>query len=111
MWFATHHNGVCSFDGETFTRITEADGVRGTEVWSLYEDRAGNIWFPVENAGVYRYDGRSFTNFVEAQGLHSTAIQATYEDREGRLWLGGWKGLFRYDAGSFVAVGERGPWG
>ena len=110
IWFATHHHGVCRFDGESFTHFTEQDGVEGTEAWDLYEDKSGNIWFPIENSGVYRFDGESFANFQEAQGLATNAVQSTFEDREGRLWLGGWRGLFRHEGKSIVAVGKNGPW-
>ena len=89
----------------------------GTEAWSLYEDRAGNIWFPVENFGMYRYDaspagrqGNALTNFDKKNGLASNAIQCAFEDRDGRLWLGGWMGLFRYDGKSFINVTKYGPW-
>ncbi|MGI9516347.1 MAG: two-component regulator propeller domain-containing protein [Pirellulaceae bacterium] len=110
FWFATHHNGVCRWDGTSFTHFTSEDGVNGTEAWSLYEDSTGNIWFPIENSGVYRYDGESFTNFQSEQGLTTNAIQCTFEDKEGRIWLGGWMGLFRYDGNSIFAVGKNGPW-
>ena len=110
IWFATHHNGVCRFDGTSFTHFDAEDEVHGTEAWDLYEDGSGNIWFPIENSGVYCYDGKSFANFQEEQGLTTNAIQCTFEDREGRLWLGGWMGLFRYDGESILRVGKHGPW-
>ncbi|MFN0058440.1 MAG: two-component regulator propeller domain-containing protein [Planctomycetota bacterium] len=110
FWFATHHNGICYLDGETFTAITDADGVEGTEVWDLFMDRAGEIWFPVENAGIYRFDGKRFRNYREAEGLTTNAIQCTYQDRDGRLWFGGWRGLFRLNGDSIVAVTRAGPW-
>ncbi len=111
VWFATHHKGICRWDGKSFIPITSEDGVVGTEAWDLYQDRSGNnIWFPIENSGVYRYDGKSFTNFQKEQGLTTNAIQCTFEDKEGRLWLGGWMGLFRYDGKSIFSVGKNGPW-
>lgn len=110
FWFATHYDGVCRFDGETFTPVTEADGVYGTEVWSLATDRAGHVWFPVEGLGVVRYDGTSYTRYDQDQGLTSRAIQCIYEDRDGRLWFGGFMGLYRLEGDVFVSVTEDGPW-
>ncbi len=101
IWFATHHNGVCRWDGTAFTHFDEHHGVKGSEAWKLYQDRVGNIWFPVEHAGVYRFDGGSLTNFHRAQGLQSDAIQVIYEDRDGQLWFGGWMTLFCYDGVQF----------
>ena len=90
--------------------MTVQEGLQGTEVWDLYEDRAGNIWFPAEHAGLYRYDGKSFTNFHKEQGLDSGAIQSAFEDRDGRLWAGGYLGLYRLEGRSFIKVTTDGPW-
>jgi len=110
LWFATHHNGVCRYDGKSVINVTEESGLKGTEVWDLYQDRAGNIRFPVEHAGLYRYDGESFTNFGVEQGLDSPAVQCTYQDRVGRVWAGGYLGLYRLEGRSFVVVSRDGPW-
>ena len=110
FWFATHHHGVCRFDGETFTHVDETDGVHGTEVWSLTADCAGDVWFPVEGFGVYRYDGSDFVRFHQDEGLTSSAIQCIYQDREGRLWFGGHMGLYRLEGDGFVSITDEGPW-
>lgn len=110
VWFATHYNGVCTWDGDTFTHYAEEDLVLGTEAWSLYEDNAGNIWFPIENSGTYKYDGFTFTKYTQADGLPSEAIQTIYEDREGTLWVGGYQGLARFNGERFIYVSALGPW-
>jgi ligand-binding sensor domain-containing protein len=110
FWFATHHNGVCRYDGTSFTHFDAKDGVEGIEAWSLFKDTSGNIWFPIENSGVYRYDGKVFANFSEKDGLGTNAIQCIYEDKQGKIWMGGYQGLFRLDGKSFVSVGKEGPW-
>ena len=125
IWFATHHGGVCRWDGTSFTFATTAETVTGTEAWSLYEDRSGNIWFPIENAGVYRYDpsaslrkgSASLTNFHKKEGLMN-GVHSIMEDRKGLIWFGGFGGLYRYDpsaslkkgATPFVNVTIYGPW-
>ena len=104
MWFATHHNGVCRYDGETFTQMSEG------EAWDLYEDSAGNIWFPEENVGLYRYDGKNYTSFNKNNGLDLDAIHDTFEDKDGRIWVSGYLGIFRLEGNAFVAVTKDGPW-
>jgi ligand-binding sensor domain-containing protein len=106
----TRFGGVSRYDGKSFTNLTINGDIPGGEVWSVYEDKMGNIWFPAEGFGVYRYDGKTFTNFYTDEGLASHAIQSIYEDKQGRLWLGGWKGLFRYDGKSIFPVTKYGPW-
>jgi len=119
IWIGTMYGGVSRYDarlndevgqGKAFTNFTENGVVSGIEVWSIYEDKTGNIWFPAENFGVYRYDGKTFTNFQKKDGLASHAIQCIYEDKEGRLWFGGWLGLFLFDGRSFINITKDGPW-
>ena len=110
IWFATHHDGVCRWDGHRFTRFGPEDGVLGEEVWDLFRDSAGNIWFPVERHGLYRHDGEGFTQYFRDEGLASPAVQCTYEDAAGRLWAGGYLGLYRLEGDAFVNVTADGPW-
>ena len=119
IWIGTMYGGVSRYDarlndevgqGNSFTNFTENGVVSGIEVWSIYEDKTGNIWFPAENFGVYRYDGKTFTNFQKKEDLASHAIQCIFEDKEGRLWFGGWLGLFLFDGRSFINVTKDGPW-
>lgn len=137
VWIGTMYGGISRYDarlndevgqGKSFTNLTENGVVSGIEVWSIYEDKSGNIWFPAENFGVYRYDAhlddevnpeKSYTNFNTNDGLNTNGIQCIFEDEEGRFWFGGWGGLFRYDASlkdevgqgeSFFSVTKEGPW-
>lgn len=110
FWFATHYNGVCKWNGKSFTHFNKKDEVTGDEAWSLYEDQSGNIWFPIEHTGIYKYDGNTFTNYNTTDGLSSSAIQTIYEDSKGNLWIGGYQGLSRYNGKQFIAVTKMGGW-
>jgi ligand-binding sensor domain-containing protein len=110
IWFATHHRGVCRYDGKTFVNVSERNGMNGTEAWDVYQDNDGNIWFPLENDALYRYDGKTYTPFRAEQGIHSGAIQCVFHGKDGRIWAGGYLGLYRLDGDSFVKVGQNGPW-
>lgn len=43
----------------------DASSVGNYGVWTMLEDKAGNIWFGTRNTGLYRYDGKTFTSFSE----------------------------------------------
>ncbi len=44
LWFATN-NGVCYFDGETFTTLDLNDGLTENTILEIEKDKFGRIWF------------------------------------------------------------------
>ncbi|WP_091411399.1 ligand-binding sensor domain-containing protein [Aquimarina amphilecti] len=56
--------GIWRYDGESCTNFTQ-DGLEDYQVWSMVEDKAGNIWIGTNNTGLYRFDGKTFTDFSE----------------------------------------------
>ena len=83
------------YDGKTFTVLKNKDGKAFKNVWSIIEDKKGNIWLGAVN-GCWRYDGSTFTK-VSQRGTY-----AIIEDKKGNIWTTGgvndvWT-LSRYDA-------------
>ena len=88
------------YDGKTFTVLKNKDGKAFNNVWSIIEDKKGNIWFG-DVDGLWRYDGSTFTK-VSQRGAY-----AIIEDKKGNIWTtgevnpnGGVWALSRYDAKS-----------
>lgn len=100
-WFATWE-GVVTYDGKTFTNLTLEKGLQGNRIYSLLEDREGNLWFGTVGHGLYRYDGKTFTHFTAADGLADLTILCILQDRDGSLWFGTTAGLNRYDGKTFT---------
>ena len=78
------------------------DGLADNWVWSVCQDREGNMWFGTE-AGVNRYDGQTFTKFTTDDGLAHNAVLSIFQDREGYLWFGTPDGVSRYDGQAFIS--------
>jgi ligand-binding sensor domain-containing protein len=57
--------GLWKFDGRSFVEFTKKDGLGNTSVFSLKEDRSGNIWIGTRNCGLYRYNGITIETFSE----------------------------------------------
>jgi ligand-binding sensor domain-containing protein len=55
--------GIWRYDGQAFKNFTIADGIGKYSVWSIIEDRNGDLWFGTRNTGLYKYDGTTFTNY------------------------------------------------
>ena len=127
LWFAV--NGVCRYDGYSFTIFTQVDGLASGAVGTMLEDQSGNVWFGFGGSnflraelkakrdgdaivddrghprgrGVSRYDGRVFENFTRADGLANDIVMDIAEDRSGNLWFGTYGGgVSRYDGTAFT---------
>jgi ligand-binding sensor domain-containing protein len=112
LWFGTGQ-GVCFYDGRSFTDITTKKGVCKFDVNCILEDRTGNFWFGMNGYGVCRYDPVSgeITGFTKEHGLGSDAVQCILEDKAGNLWFGERAGgVSRYDpaSGRFTSVNGGG---
>jgi ligand-binding sensor domain-containing protein len=58
-------SGIWLYDGSTFENFNTKDGMGKYSVWSMLEDKNGDIWIGTRNCGIYRYDGKVFSTFSE----------------------------------------------
>jgi ligand-binding sensor domain-containing protein len=74
IWFGTEagdeskretEGGIWRYDGKTFQNISKKDDLSHPAVWSILEDKSGNLWIGTRSTGLYRYDGKTFTSFSE----------------------------------------------
>ncbi|HUB60754.1 MAG TPA: histidine kinase [Puia sp.] len=70
----------------SYTHYDIADGLAGSTVYCIAQDRDGFIWASTET-GVSRFDGTHFKNFTIADGLPDIEVLQLFGDREGRLWM------------------------
>ncbi len=98
-WFGSHQEGVCLFDGKTFTYFTSDDGLSDNQVRTIQEDQNGIIWFVTGN-GVSSYDGKKIINHT----LKSNTITGYFSQNEWvktdrDLWFGAGinPGVYRWD--------------
>lgn len=125
LWIGNNGIGVILHDGHTATNFTQENrlgrlGPHGGRtvpqpgdvtdgspslhrVFSIGEDRDGNIWFGTVESGAWRYDGRSLRNYTAEDGLTSKDIMGIYTDRHGDLWLAG-NGVFKFNGASFDRI-------
>ena len=97
VWMAGKSGGLSRFDGEIITTFTSADGWGEDGVFTILQDRAGNLWFGTER-GATRYDGKEFLTLTIKDGLAGVWV-SMLEDGDGNLWFGTWSGdgISRYD--------------
>lgn len=94
---------MSKYDGNSFTNYTTAQGLAGNNVWSIVQDKSGNIWFATHGDGASKYDGNSFTNYTTVQGLASNTVSCIMQDKNGNLWFGtSGKGVSKYNQNHFT---------
>jgi ligand-binding sensor domain-containing protein len=113
IWFGTTE-GVFCYNGKTFTRFLDNDGVINKEklqlkmIQCMLEDKQGNIWLGSglgQLEGVCRFDGKTITNY-KPNG--EDWIRYMFEDKEGNIWMAGRHlGNFFYDGKTFTPFTEK----
>lgn len=103
IWIGNNGIGVLCYDGVSTINFTEKHGLydkksirggiispKGTlnHVFSIGEDRNGNIWFGDRDSGLWLYDGNSMINYTNKNGLSSMFVRTIYTDSRGEIWFG-----------------------
>jgi len=121
-WFGSHGDGLCRYDGESYTYFTankglpngsprefapgpDWDDVRkinaGNQIGHIQEDKLGNIWITNGDNRICKFDGQEF-RAVEVAAKFNYITDLTGSDWEAALndiWMPTWAemGIFRYD--------------
>jgi ligand-binding sensor domain-containing protein len=56
-------------------------------VFSIGEDRHGNMWFGDRDTGAWKYDGETMKNYTQRDGLTCNHIWQIYNAKNGELWF------------------------
>ncbi|MFL5811610.1 MAG: two-component regulator propeller domain-containing protein, partial [Flavisolibacter sp.] len=70
----------------SYTHYDSKDGLAGSTVYCVTQDREGFLWFGTEN-GLSRFDGTHFKNFTTADGLPDNEILRVFVDSRDRIWI------------------------
>ena len=71
----------------TYINYDTKDGLAGSTVYQLCQDKDGFMWFATEN-GLSRFDGTHFKNFTVKDGLPDNEVLQLFADSKGRVWIG-----------------------
>lgn len=93
--------------------ITVDHGLPQGLVWSILQDRKGQMWFATKD-GLDRYNGHDHDVFrhdeADTTSLSESHVRGLLEDRYGRIWVGtDSRGVNRYDpaTGAFARARSR----
>ncbi|MBL8967098.1 MAG: hypothetical protein JNG85_08815 [Spirochaetaceae bacterium] len=105
VWIGTGGSGLARLDVETgrFRHYHEDEGLLGSTVYGITEDRAGRLWVATA-AGLSAFDPATgnFFSFGAEDGLATAGVSqnAFLRSSRGDIWLGGPDGLARFDPAS-----------
>ncbi len=98
VWVGTI-NGLARYDGYSFKRFysnpNDPGSIRGLVIWSLYEDRKGQIWvgslpgfLDVYSPVTQSFKHYDFNHLIEHETNVDLGITSISEDQHGRLYFG-----------------------
>lgn len=102
IWIGTESGGINIYDPKTntFTYITQQQGLPSATITSLLEDRSGFIWAGTIN-GLARINARTYTvdTLRKSDGLAGDNISrnALKLDSSGSVWVGSTTGLTQFN--------------
>ena len=71
-------------DRSAVRSYTTAEGISGTGMWALAEDRGGNLWVGSDDAGVMQLARNGLRSYDGRDGLASQRVASLFEDRSGQ---------------------------
>jgi len=98
LWFRYSYESdkkVYRYDGSTLheLRLPSPPNLDNPfSIYSIYEDKKGNIWFGTNPVGVCRYDGKSFEwiteeDVTEFRNEGANGVRSITEDKNGEFWF------------------------
>lgn len=120
IWIGNNGYGLFRYDGKVLTNVTKQhklenprflttlEGKEGTlaRVWSITEDKQGNLWIGTIDAGLWKYNGKEMVNFTPKDGLPGMVVSAVFCDSKGNIWIGSDTGVTVFDGKGFKAFGK-----
>ena len=77
LWIGTDA-ALCTYDGKTFSIVKTQEEKTVNQIWSITEDKQGNLWFGSFGEGVYTYDGEHFKHYTNKSGLTDNYVRKIY---------------------------------
>lgn len=95
LWIGTIERGLIHIHDGRMDTYTQAGGLSGDIVLSLFEDREGSVWVST-TAGLDRFRELPVSTISVRQGLPSDVTSAVLAASDGSVWIGTHDGLTRW---------------
>lgn len=96
--------GLTRYNYNSFDKYTVKSGLASNAIYTIRQDRKGNIWMINGQAGISKIRGNTIEHFAKANGLPSNEATSIYVDKNDHLWIGTGYGVCKYDGKKFVTI-------
>ncbi len=97
-WIGTWGGGITVIRRDnSIENFNESNGLFDTKIWSIIEDREGNILIGTNENGMLIYKGKKFMSITKANGLNNEQVWAISVDLKGDYWFGTNEGISVFD--------------
>jgi ligand-binding sensor domain-containing protein/serine phosphatase RsbU (regulator of sigma subunit) len=84
------------YDGKGFKSFVRNDSIGNYQVWSIKQDKLGNIWIATMLNGVFSYDGKSMKHYTMKDGLMDLRTRDILINNN-KVWVATYRGIHEYD--------------
>ncbi len=77
--------------------FTVEHGLSTSSIFSLFQDKKGDLWIGTIGGGINIYNGVSFRNITKDNGLAGNSVYSIIQDKNGAIWAGTDKGVSKIE--------------
>jgi signal transduction histidine kinase/ligand-binding sensor domain-containing protein len=107
LWIGTGDQGILHVHRGRTDIFSKREGLSGDDIYSLFEDREGNVW-AATNRGIDRFRAFAASTLSSSQGLSTDSVWSVVAARDGSVWIGSQNGLNRWDHGTVTIFRKNG---
>jgi signal transduction histidine kinase/ligand-binding sensor domain-containing protein len=106
LWIGTENSGLYRVHDGHADHYGRSDGLSGDRVYSIYEDREGNVWV-ASDRGLDMFRDTSVVTYSTIEGLIGPAVSSVLAMRDGTVWVGNEAGLDIIDGNGIRSITPR----
>ncbi|HEY6806826.1 MAG TPA: two-component regulator propeller domain-containing protein [Pyrinomonadaceae bacterium] len=103
LWLGTGLHGLTHIHQGRMDSYTVSNGLSAEGVYTLFEDREGDIWVATRS-GLDRFRDYTAATFSMDQGLSNNIVHSVLAARDGSVWLATADGLNQWNNGQIRAI-------
>jgi ligand-binding sensor domain-containing protein/signal transduction histidine kinase len=96
LWIGSETGGAVKLARHGLVTYREADGLGGTYVYNIFEDRAGTLCVITDNGFISYFDGQKFATIRPNVPPEIKRLTGVVEDARGDWWIATGLGLYRF---------------